>query len=55
MNYTYENGRRYHSFHEGEYVLPNDEQEQDRLDLVSADSTLPLDRGPSLANRSFLH
>ncbi|EAW19935.1 class I SAM-dependent methyltransferase [Aspergillus fischeri NRRL 181] len=27
MNYTY------HSFHEGEYVLPNDEQEQDRLDL----------------------
>ncbi|KAJ5106639.1 hypothetical protein N7456_003314 [Penicillium angulare] len=23
----------YHSFHEGEYVLPNDEQEQDRLDL----------------------
>ncbi|KAF4227344.1 hypothetical protein CNMCM8980_002705 [Aspergillus fumigatiaffinis] len=33
MNYTYENGRRYHSFHEGEYVLPNDEQEQDRLDL----------------------
>ncbi|GIJ90910.1 hypothetical protein Asppvi_009875 [Aspergillus pseudoviridinutans] len=33
MAYTYENGRRYHSFHEGEYVLPNDEQEQDRLDL----------------------
>ncbi|KAL2855648.1 S-adenosyl-L-methionine-dependent methyltransferase [Aspergillus pseudodeflectus] len=33
MNYTYENGRRYHSYHEGEYVLPNDEQEQDRLDL----------------------
>ncbi|CBF84602.1 protein llmB [Aspergillus nidulans FGSC A4] len=32
MNYTY-NGRRYHSYHEGEYVLPNDEQEQDRLDL----------------------
>ncbi|KAL4778092.1 S-adenosyl-L-methionine-dependent methyltransferase [Aspergillus varians] len=33
MHYTYENGRRYHSYHEGEYVLPNDEQEQDRLDL----------------------
>ncbi|KAL6237915.1 hypothetical protein BDW75DRAFT_202975 [Aspergillus navahoensis] len=32
-NYTYENGRRYHSYHEGEYVLPNDEREQDRLDL----------------------
>ncbi|KAJ5085771.1 hypothetical protein N7532_010542 [Penicillium argentinense] len=33
FNYQYENGRRYHSYHEGEYVLPNDEQEQDRLDL----------------------
>ncbi|RAK75356.1 class I SAM-dependent methyltransferase [Aspergillus fijiensis CBS 313.89] len=32
MNYKY-NGRRYHSYHEGEYFLPNDEQEQDRLDL----------------------
>ncbi|KAJ5122112.1 hypothetical protein N7448_003242 [Penicillium atrosanguineum] len=33
LNYQYENGRRYHSYHEGEYFLPNDEQEQDRLDL----------------------
>ncbi|KAI9927250.1 hypothetical protein MW887_003637 [Aspergillus wentii] len=49
MKYLYENGRRYHAYHEGEYVLvgapdladrirtdtpqPNDEQEQDRLDL----------------------
>ncbi|KAJ5746383.1 hypothetical protein N7520_011565 [Penicillium odoratum] len=36
----------YHSYHEGEYVLPNDEQEQDRLDLVGThcicDSNLPL-------------
>ncbi|KAL1980064.1 hypothetical protein VTN96DRAFT_4683 [Rasamsonia emersonii] len=32
-NYVYENGRRYHSYHHGEYVLPNDEDEQDRLDL----------------------
>ncbi|KAJ6001023.1 hypothetical protein N7481_001432 [Penicillium waksmanii] len=24
---------QYHSYHEGEYLLPNDEQEQDRLDL----------------------
>ncbi|KAL2217732.1 methyltransferase [Thermoascus aurantiacus ATCC 26904] len=32
-NFVYENGRRYHSYCEGEYVLPNDEQEQDRLDL----------------------
>ncbi|KKA16947.1 Methyltransferase [Rasamsonia emersonii CBS 393.64] len=29
----HQNGRRYHSYHEGEYVLPNDEEEQDRLDL----------------------
>ncbi|CZR65212.1 related to methyltransferase [Phialocephala subalpina] len=32
-NYQYENGRRYHAYKEGEYVLPNDEQEQSRLDL----------------------
>ncbi|KAK0387226.1 hypothetical protein NLU13_5539 [Sarocladium strictum] len=32
-NYQYENGRRYHAFREGQYVLPNDEPEQDRLDL----------------------
>lgn len=32
--YQYENGRRYHAFREGEYPLPNDEQEQDRLDLL---------------------
>ena len=28
-----ENGRLYHSFPDGKYVLPNDEQEQERLDL----------------------
>ncbi|KAJ5664694.1 hypothetical protein N7462_011507 [Penicillium macrosclerotiorum] len=33
-NYTYENGRRYHSYREGHYVLPNDEPEQDRQDLL---------------------
>jgi hypothetical protein len=33
-NYKYENGRRYHSYREGQYVLPNDEQEQDREDLL---------------------
>lgn len=31
-NYQYENGRRYHNFRAGKYVLPNDETEQDRLD-----------------------
>ncbi|KAJ5680244.1 hypothetical protein N7536_011383 [Penicillium majusculum] len=33
-NYAYENGRRYHSYREGHYVLPNDEPEQDRQDLL---------------------
>ncbi|KAI9780889.1 MAG: hypothetical protein M1816_002635 [Peltula sp. TS41687] len=33
-DYKYENGRRYNAFREGEYPLPNDEQEQDRLDLI---------------------
>jgi hypothetical protein len=33
LNYKYENGRRYHAYREGNYVLPNDVSEQDRLDL----------------------
>lgn len=33
-NFSYENGRRYHSYREGHYVLPNDEPEQDRQDLL---------------------
>jgi trans-aconitate methyltransferase len=33
MDYQYENGRRYHAYRRGAYVLPNDELEQDRLDL----------------------
>jgi len=32
-NYTYENKRRYHAYLSGAYMLPNDEREQDRLDL----------------------
>jgi SAM-dependent methyltransferase len=31
--YVEENGRRYHKFKEGKYYFPNDEVEQDRLDL----------------------
>lgn len=34
VNYKYENGRRYHAFREGSYLMPNDEDEQDRMDLV---------------------
>jgi SAM-dependent methyltransferase len=33
-NYRYENGRTYHSFHDGQYPIPNDEAEQERLDLL---------------------
>ncbi len=32
-NYKYENGRRYHAYRDGAYPLPNDETEQDRLDM----------------------
>ncbi|KAF2691045.1 S-adenosyl-L-methionine-dependent methyltransferase [Lentithecium fluviatile CBS 122367] len=31
--YKWEHGRRYHSYREGAYNFPNDESEQDRLDL----------------------
>lgn len=34
LNYKYENGRRYHAYREGQYMLPNDEEEQDRLDML---------------------
>ncbi|KAE8148337.1 S-adenosyl-L-methionine-dependent methyltransferase [Aspergillus avenaceus] len=34
LNYKYENGRRYHAFREGAYLVPNDEEEQDRMDLA---------------------
>lgn len=33
LNYQYENGRRYNAYREGEYMGPNDEREQDRMDL----------------------
>ena len=34
VDYTYENGRRYHAYHQGEYPLPNDAREQERLGLL---------------------
>jgi hypothetical protein len=34
--HIYENGRRYHKFHQGSYTVPNDEQEQDREDMKHA-------------------
>ncbi|KXT06715.1 hypothetical protein AC578_8536 [Pseudocercospora eumusae] len=33
FGYKYENGRRYHAFRDGAYLMPNDAEEQDRLDL----------------------
>ncbi|KAL1987597.1 hypothetical protein VTN96DRAFT_3197 [Rasamsonia emersonii] len=32
-NYQWQHGRRFHSYKEGSYKFPNDEQEQDRLDM----------------------
>lgn len=32
-DYRFEHGRRYHAFGDGQYHLPNDEQEMDRLEL----------------------
>jgi SAM-dependent methyltransferase len=33
LRYRHENGRTYHAYKDGRYVLPNDAAEQDRLDL----------------------
>ncbi|OCL05246.1 UMTA methyltransferase family protein, partial [Glonium stellatum] len=35
LHYQYEHGRRYHAYREGVYSFPNDEREQDRLDMLS--------------------
>ncbi len=40
MEGVFENGRWYHSYHDGKYHLPNDEHEQDRLDLQHAMFTM---------------
>ncbi|CAM1502203.1 Fc.00g041870.m01.CDS01 [Cosmosporella sp. VM-42] len=34
LDYKYENGRRYHAYRAGQYLLPNDEAEQERLDMT---------------------
>ncbi|KAF4308157.1 S-adenosyl-L-methionine-dependent methyltransferase-17 [Botryosphaeria dothidea] len=43
------NGRRYHSFKDGAYLLPNDDQELDRLDMHHHISLLMLDDKLSMA------
>jgi ribosomal protein RSM22 (predicted rRNA methylase) len=36
MRGRFENGRRYHAYQDGIYMFPDDEQEQDRLDIKYA-------------------
>lgn len=43
LNYTYENGRRYHAFRAGNYFMPNDEEEQEYMDLWHHISTMILE------------
>ncbi len=42
FEYQYENGRRYHSYKAGKYFAPNDDREQDRLDLLHHTQSLVL-------------
>ncbi|UPX17159.1 uncharacterized protein EKO05_0007533 [Ascochyta rabiei] len=43
FNFRFENGRRYHGYAEGEYLMPNDDVEMDRLDLQHHAFRLTLD------------
>ncbi|EEA24562.1 hypothetical protein EYB25_004313 [Talaromyces marneffei] len=45
-DYIYENGRRYHRYREGSYPLPNDETEQERLQLCHTIWSLLLNDEP---------
>ncbi|KAL1995164.1 hypothetical protein VTN49DRAFT_1351 [Thermomyces lanuginosus] len=49
LEYRHENGRRYHGYRDGSYLLPNDEQENDRLDMVHELNLRLLDRKLYLA------
>ncbi|KXT03448.1 hypothetical protein AC578_1636 [Pseudocercospora eumusae] len=42
-NYQWIGGRRFHAYREGTYNFPNDEEEQDRLDLFHGIFTLRID------------
>jgi SAM-dependent methyltransferase len=41
--YRFEFGRRYHAYHHGQHFLPNDQQEQDRMDLTHYEMMLLLE------------
>jgi len=43
LKFREENGRTYHAYQDGKYLLPNDEREQDRLDLQHHLFTLTFD------------
>ncbi|KAL1994794.1 hypothetical protein VTN49DRAFT_981 [Thermomyces lanuginosus] len=49
LDYRHENGRRYHKFRDGSYLLPNDESENDRLDMAHEMCLQVLDRKLYLA------
>ncbi|OBT88941.1 hypothetical protein VE02_02845 [Pseudogymnoascus sp. 03VT05] len=38
-----ENGRTYHAYQEGKYLMPNDEKEQDRMDMIYHSLSLMFD------------
>ncbi|KAL7276601.1 hypothetical protein RUND412_000405 [Rhizina undulata] len=40
--YMYENGRRYHGYKEGKYMVPNDQAEHDRMNLMHLIFTMAL-------------
>ncbi|KAL1971009.1 hypothetical protein VTN77DRAFT_2843 [Rasamsonia byssochlamydoides] len=44
LNYRKENGRTYHGYRDGTYLLPNDEDEADRLDMLHEMSLTIMDR-----------
>lgn len=55
LRYHQENGRRYHAYKPGSYVMPNDEKEQNHLDICHQMLTLaiggnlfraPIDKNP---------
>ena len=49
LKYHFENGRRYQSFREGRYLLPNDEKAQDHMDIMGHMFKLVLDGNLFLA------
>jgi len=49
LKYHYENGRRYHAYQQGRYLMPNDEKEQEHMDILGNMFNLVLGGKPFLA------